>query len=140
MGGVVAGVDEKVHKSLFRFGYYVGMSYQITDDVLDFVASEKVLGKPAGSDLKHGNITMPVLFALRDPELKKEIVKVHEHIADDELQRIIQLINQSGAIEKSVAVSDRFLQKAIRELDHLPNIRARKNLYDIAKYIGKRKF
>lgn len=140
LGGVVAGADEKVHKSLFRFGYYVGMSYQITDDVLDFVASEKVLGKPAGSDLKHGNITMPVLFALRDPELKKEIVKVHEHIADDELQRIIQLINQSGAIEKSVAVSDRFLQKAIRELDHLPNIRARKNLYDIAKYIGKRKF
>ena len=140
LGGVVAGVDEKVHKSLFRFGYYVGMSYQITDDILDFVASEKVLGKPAGSDLKHGNITMPVLFALRDPNLKREIVKVHEHIADDELRRIIQLVNQSGAIEKSVAVSDRFLQKAIRELEHLPNIRARKNLYDIAKYIGKRKF
>lgn len=140
LGGVVAGADEKVHKSLFRFGYYVGMSYQITDDVLDFVASEKVLGKPAGSDLKHGNITMPVLFALRDPELKREIVKVHEHIADDELQRIIQLINKSGAIEKSIAVSDHFLQKAIRELDHLPNIRARKSLYDIAKYIGKRKF
>jgi len=140
LGGVVAGVDEKVHKSLFRFGYYVGMSYQITDDILDFVASEKVLGKPAGSDLKHGNITMPVLFALRDPDLKKEIVKVHEHIAEDELHRIIQLVNQSGAIEKSVAVSDRFLQKAIRELDYLPNIRARKNLYDIAKYIGKRKF
>ncbi|MGN1385573.1 MAG: heptaprenyl diphosphate synthase component II [Bacillus sp. (in: firmicutes)] len=140
LGAVVAEADEKIHKSLFRFGYYVGMSYQITDDILDFVASEKVLGKPAGSDLKHGNITMPVLFARQDPELKKEIVKVHEHMEEDELRRIIQLINQSGAIEKSVAVSDHYLQKAMRELDNLPNIRARKNLYDIAKYIGKRKF
>jgi len=140
LGGVVAGADEKIHKSLFRFGYYVGMSYQITDDILDFIGSEKVLGKPAGSDLKHGNITMPVLFALRDPELKQEIMKVHEHIEEDEMQRIIQLINQSGAIEKSIAVSDQYLQKAIRELDYLPNIRARKNLYDLAKFIGKRKF
>lgn len=140
LGGVVAGVEEEIHKRLFRFGYYVGMSYQIMDDILDFTANEKVLGKPAGGDLKQGNITMPVFFAMEDSELKKEIVKVHEGIEDKELKHIISLIKDSGAIEKSVEVSDRYLAKAFKELEGLPDIRAKKNLYDIAKYIGRRKF
>jgi len=140
LGGVVAGVEEEIHKRLFRFGYYVGMSYQIMDDILDFTANEKVLGKPAGGDLKQGNITMPVFFAMEDLELKKEIVNVHEGIEDKELKHIISLIKDSGAIEKSVEVSDRYLAKAFKELEGLPDIRAKKNLYDIAKYIGRRKF
>ena len=56
------------------------------------------------------------------------------------LKQIISLIKDSGAIEKSVEVSDRYLAKAFKELEGLPDIRAKKNLNEIAKYIGKRKF
>lgn len=140
LGAIAAGADEQVHTKLFRYGYYVGMSYQVTDDILDFVGTEKVLGKPAGGDLKQGNITLPVLFAMQDPELKAQIQMVHEGIDDVTLRSIIDSIKKSGAIEQSIEISDRFLQKAFDELEGLPNIRARKNLYDIAKYIGKRKF
>ncbi|WP_050615432.1 heptaprenyl diphosphate synthase component II [Bacillus testis] len=140
LGGIVSGVDERTHKTLFRFGYYVGMSYQVMDDILDFTASEKVLGKPAGSDLKQGNITMPVLFALKHKELREKIITVHEGISDEEMQEIIEEIKKSGAIDQSIEISDRFLQKAFDELKKLPNGRPRKNLQDIAKYIGKRKF
>ncbi|MGM9922680.1 MAG: heptaprenyl diphosphate synthase component II [Bacillus sp. (in: firmicutes)] len=140
LGAIAAGAGEEVHKKLFRFGYYVGMSYQITDDILDFTGSEKVLGKPAGGDLKQGNVTLPALIALRDPALRKQIEAVHEGIEDDDMQTIIQSIKQSGAIEQSVEMSERYLQKAFKELEGLPKIKAKKSLNDIAKYIGKRKF
>ncbi|MFS0635633.1 heptaprenyl diphosphate synthase component II [Mesobacillus foraminis] len=140
LGAVASGVEEKVHKNLFRFGYYVGMSYQITDDILDFTGTEKELGKPAGGDLLQGNITLPVLYAMEDKELRMEIQSVHEDMPRPQIDRIISQILQSGAIEKSILVSDHYLDKALAVLEELPQNRAKRTLRDIAKYIGKRKF
>ena len=116
------------------------MAFQITDDILDFTASEKELGKPAGSDLLQGNITAPVLYAMEDKKIRQEIEKVHEHMDPEQVKPIISLIKESGAIEKSVALSDMYLQKALHVLEELPNNRARKTLNDIAKFIGRRKY
>jgi heptaprenyl diphosphate synthase len=140
LGAVASGVEEKVHKNLFRFGYYVGMSYQITDDILDFTGTEKELGKPAGGDLLQGNITLPVLYAMEDRELRMEIQSVHEDMPRPQIDCIISRILQSGAIEKSILVSDHYLDKALAVLEELPQNRAKRTLRDIAKYIGKRKF
>ncbi|MGG0716694.1 heptaprenyl diphosphate synthase component II [Robertmurraya massiliosenegalensis] len=139
LGAIAAGVEEEIHRKLFRFGYFVGMSFQITDDILDFTGTEKELGKPAGGDLLQGNITLPVLFAMEDEKLHAEIVKVHENMNSEEMDYIIQLIKNSDAIEKSIKMSDRYLDKALDVLAELPNNRARKTLRDIALYIGKRK-
>ena len=80
LGAIAADVDQVVHQKLSRFGYYVGMSYQIIDDILDFTGTEKVLGKPAGGDLLQGNITLPVLFAMEDDSIRPDIFKVHENM------------------------------------------------------------
>ncbi len=140
LGAIAADVEESVHKKLYRFGYYVGMSFQITDDILDFTATEKELGKPAGSDLLQGNITAPALFAMENKELSKLIPTVHEGMHPQEIEKIITLIKQSSAIEKSVALSDRYLNKALEILEELPANKAKKTLRDIAKFIGRRKF
>ena len=58
LGAIVAEAEPKNVNHLKRFGYYVGMSFQIVDDILDFTATDKQLGKPAGSDLLQGNITL----------------------------------------------------------------------------------
>ncbi|MDT0160139.1 heptaprenyl diphosphate synthase component II [Bacillus sp. AG4(2022)] len=140
LGAVAAGVDESIHKKLYRFGYYVGMSFQITDDILDFTGTEKELGKPAGGDLLQGNITLPVLFAMEDEDIRREIVKVNETMDSKEIEKVISLIKNSGAIERSFTVSNQYLSKALAVLDTLPQNRAKKSLRDIAKFIGKRKF
>lgn len=140
LGAVAAGVEEHLHKKLFRFGYYVGMSFQIIDDVLDFTATEKELGKPAGSDLVQGNITLPVLFAMEDENIKNTIKNVHEDMDKKELENCIQLIKNSGGIERSLKISDQYLEKALQVLDELPDNKAKKTLRDIAKVIGRRKF
>jgi heptaprenyl diphosphate synthase len=140
LGAIAADVEESIHKKLYRFGYYVGMSFQITDDILDFTATEKVLGKPAGSDLLQGNITAPALFAMENEEIRLQIEKVHENMSAAEIEHIISLIKKSGAIEKSIALSDHYLDKALAVLEDLPTNKTKKTLRDIAKFIGRRKF
>ncbi|MBY0122587.1 heptaprenyl diphosphate synthase component II [Bacillus sp. S/N-304-OC-R1] len=140
LGAIAADVEEEIHKKLYRFGYYVGMSYQIIDDVLDFTGTEKELGKPAGDDLHQGNITLPVLFAMEDEEIRKEIIKVRETTELSEIKKITSLIKDSGAIERSLQVSDLYLTKALDILKDLPQHRAKKTLMDIAKVIGRRSF
>ena len=140
LGAISAGVSEDIHRKLFLFGYYVGMSYQIMDDVLDFTASEKELGKPAGSDLWQGNITLPVLLALQQPQLANHIRTVHEGMSLEELKPILKSIISSGSIEKSIDLSNAYLDKAFAILELLPESRNTDYLYEIAKFIGKRKY
>ncbi|MEH7076906.1 heptaprenyl diphosphate synthase component II [Neobacillus drentensis] len=140
LGAIAADVEEAIHKKLYRFGYYVGMSYQIIDDILDFTSTEKELGKPAGGDLLQGNITAPALYAMENAEIRIEIEKVHESMNSSEISKVISIIKNSAAIEKSIALSDLYLQKALAELEGLPANKAKKTLHDIAKVIGKRKF
>lgn len=61
-------------------------------------------------------------------------------MGQEELKELLSIIKNSGAIERSLAVSDRYLEKALAILKELPDNRAKKALRDIAKFIGKRKF
>lgn len=140
LGAIASGADEKIHKALYWFGYYVGMSYQIIDDILDFTSTEEELGKPVGGDLLQGNVTLPVLYALKNPALKNQLKLINSETTQEQLEPIIEEIKKTDAIEASMAVSEMYLQKAFQKLNTLPRGRARSSLAAIAKYIGKRKF
>ncbi|WP_079709700.1 heptaprenyl diphosphate synthase component II [Paraliobacillus ryukyuensis] len=141
LGAIAASVPIEQEKHLKRYGYYIGMSYQIIDDILDFTASEKQLGKPAGSDLMQGNITLPVLIAMKDPNFYQQLQELftNKSITQDEIKPFIEQIKQSDAIEQSFEISNQYLQKAFHALDKLPNVKAKQTLKDIATYIGQRK-
>ncbi|MGN8647075.1 heptaprenyl diphosphate synthase component II [Gracilibacillus sp. HCP3S3_G5_1] len=142
LGAIAADADHETEKALVRYGYYMGMSYQIIDDILDFTASEKELGKPAGSDLIQGNITLPVLYAMENHSIRQELEKAfvdNRNISQNQLQPIINKIAKSDAITKARKVSDQYLQKAYESLNILPNIQAKEALANIANYIGNRK-
>lgn len=143
LGAVAAHTSPAIEKALFQYGYYVGMSYQIIDDVLDLTSTEKELGKPAGSDLLQGNITLPLIYAMeQDSSLKDELRKkfnTNHDVTENELKDVINQVKQSGAIEKSFDLSERYLQKAFNVLEQLPNQKSKQTFMSIAKYIGKRK-
>ncbi|UOQ93583.1 heptaprenyl diphosphate synthase component II [Halobacillus shinanisalinarum] len=142
LGAIAANAPKEKELALYRYGYYVGMSYQIIDDVLDFTASEKDLGKPAGSDLLQGNITLPVLFSMEDKEFKqqlKDIFKGEKELTSADIAPLLEKIQSNGSIERSLEVSDQYLSKAYQSLNELPNLRAKQTLKGIAKYIGKRR-
>lgn len=140
LGGIVAQLDPKMHRKLFLFGYYVGMSFQITDDILDFTGSEKSLGKPAGDDLRQGNITLPVFFAMEDEAFRVKLGEITEQTSKDEMQTYIAAIKASGAIKKSEAIAESYLQKAIAILEEFPPSKELKPLKQIVQFLDKRKY
>ena len=106
-------------------GHYIGMSFQIIDDVLDFTSSEKKLGKPVGSDLMNGHITLPVLLEMRkDTNFKQKISQLSPNSSMQAFEECIQIIRNSQSIEQSKAISEKYLNKAltlINELEDSPN-------------------
>ncbi|HLR66328.1 heptaprenyl diphosphate synthase component II [Virgibacillus alimentarius] len=142
LGAIATGVTEKEANMLYRYGYYIGMSYQIIDDILDFTSSAKVLGKPVGNDLLQGNVTLPVLIAMRDIGFKNELKKTFsnpETIDTDHFNHLLDLLNTTNAIETAYKLSNQYLDKALQALDSFPNHKAKLTLVNIAKYIGKRR-
>lgn len=142
LGAVACGAPDYHVRALARYGHYLGMAFQITDDVLDFTASEKVLGKPVGSDLRQGIVTLPVIFALAESPDRRRLAEIigNREKKEGEVLEAIKIIRECGAIEKAIAVSNCYLVKAKKELKYLPPGRAVDSLAVIADYIGKRKF
>lgn len=142
LGAIGSEVPHNQEIALYRYGYYIGMSYQIIDDILDFTSTEAQLGKPAGSDLLQGNLTLPVLYAMKDKSLARELKELFAEpgkITQSDIEPILHKVNSSDAIERSFQLSERYLTKAYESIEILPNSRAKQTLKDIATYIGKRK-
>jgi heptaprenyl diphosphate synthase len=143
--GAMATEAPPIHSNaLYRFGYNVGMAFQITDDLLDICGTEKAIGKPPGSDLRQGNITLPVLFALQDEGLRApllheiEVIRLSDGAGDS--SAAVKLVRTSTGIAQAEAMADRYIAKALHALDALPSIPAKKNLAEIARFVAKRSY
>lgn len=141
LGALASDADPSIVRKLSRFGYFAGMSFQITDDILDITSTDEKLGKPAGSDLLNGHLTLPIFYLKDDLEFKPYLVQAFEGTLTEEARgKMLAYVRQSGAIEKAEAVSDLYLQKALNEINGLPAGKAKKALKQIAAFIGRRKY
>lgn len=141
LGAIAAQADEKTVKHLKQFGYYVGMSFQIIDDILDLTSTDEKLGKPAGSDLAQGNITLPVLYVKNDPVIGPLLIEMLDgSISDTDRHRLLLEIRESDGIKRAKQLSNLYMQKALNEVKQLPPNSAKKSLQNIALFMSKRKF
>ena len=143
LGAIASGATKKEANLLYRYGYNVGMSFQIIDDILDFTASEKELGKPTGSDLIQGNVTLPILYAMENERFYSRLSSLFDEpnkVNESNINVILEELKETDAIDRSYHLSYLYLQKPLHCLDSLPMNRARKTLETIAKLIGKRRF
>lgn len=142
LGAMTSGITPSEVKKLYEYGYYIGMSYQIIDDILDFTSSAEELGKPSGNDLHQGNVTLPVLYAMRDKnfnQLVRETFANPDEVSKEKMEFIIRRLKETDAIEMAYQLSERYLKKAFHALNGFPHNKAKITLEQIAKYIGKRK-
>jgi len=142
LGAMISNANMEEINALRLYGYYLGMAFQITDDILDFVADEKILGKPAGSDIRQGVITLPALYALKHDIHREELSSL---FASPELcisaaERIIDIIINSDGIDYAYYITEHFARKAQKQLEILPNVPAKKTLLDIAEFVLVRDF
>ena len=141
LGAITSKADVSLQKKLYDFGFSVGMAFQITDDILDFTASEKQLGKPAGSDLKQGNLTLPVLYTIYQyPEMKEKLDSYYDKKEPAQLAELLKDIKELGGIDYATKISDKYLKRAKLAAESLPETDARDSLLKVADYIAGRKF
>jgi geranylgeranyl pyrophosphate synthase len=138
MGATIGEADEAATAALRHFGENFGIAFQIMDDVLDLRESTSDLGKPSGNDLRQGTVTLPVMrFAAKLPPDSSD-AQLLQHIVsgdqddDADIDRLVDKIRLSGAIEESVAEAERFVQIAKASLVHIPDGDARTLLSDLA--------
>jgi len=138
-GAILSQAPEEAIQAISSYGRNLGMAFQIVDDVLDFIGEEDELGKPVGSDLREGTMTLPtILFAEyypRDSMLRNLFEKKGAH----DVAAAIEKIRNSKVINDCLAMAAEFGAKARRDAEKLPDNSARKSLIDLTDYIVERR-
>jgi heptaprenyl diphosphate synthase len=122
VGALTAKLPDDQREALSEFGRCFGMIYQLRDDILDVIATENELGKPAGQDLAEGIYNLPTIFALRDTLVGEELRGVLGAVLDDEdRERARKLVVATDGIERTIASAQTYLTQAHDALKDLPS-------------------
>ena len=134
---ILSPIRDKTYDAAQRFGYGIGMAFQIIDDVLDFTGNQDAVGKPVANDLRQGLITLPTIhyYNSHPNDINLELVISGEKIDDDRFNHLITEIQGSGAIEKSVIEAERFIEQGLDALRELPMTAENQSLEELANYI-----
>ena len=135
--GVLSEVSASTADNLYDFGRSLGLAYQVVDDILDFTGSSEVLGKPAGSDLRSGNLTAPALYAIEEVPYLKTLIE-REFSEPEDFEQAIELIHASQGISRSRQLATDHVCHAIECLSELPPSASRQALEDISEYVLRR--
>ncbi len=139
--GVLCAAPEEQVAALREYGHNLGMAFQVVDDVLDFVGDELRLGKPVGSDLRQGLVTLPTLCYLEQhpgDELILHILR-NGRGGDDDVRRAVSFIRDSGAIEIALDEAHSFAQRSVSALARLPEGLARQAMQDLTEFVVQRR-
>lgn len=139
-GALVAKGRPKWSATLRSYGENLGMAFQIVDDILDFNGDEAEMGKPVGSDLMQGVLTLPSLLLMKRNPKDNPVKKLfngrrrEEHLAEAAL-----MIQNSDILEESYEVARGYRDRAVAALDRLPDIPARVTLIELADHVLERR-
>jgi all-trans-nonaprenyl-diphosphate synthase len=135
--GLLSDVSRETSEHLYSYGRHLGLAFQVVDDILDFTGSTETLGKPAGSDLKSGNLTAPVLFALEEKPYLRVLIE-REFAQEDDLEQAIALIQDSHGLERSRELAAQHAQTAVEHVADLSPSECRQALINMADYVLSR--
>jgi geranylgeranyl pyrophosphate synthase len=133
-------VNEDTIEAMRQFGYGVGMAFQIIDDVLDFTGEQETVGKPVGSDLRQGIITLPTLNYIGlfpdDPDVRE--ILAGNCLEDKQVKQFVNTIRNSPAIRRSLDEACKYVQNGVKFLDQQPKSKEKEALQELAEYIISR--
>ena len=124
LGAVAANASEADENRLGEFAWNLGMAFQLVDDILDFTSTEKILGKPAGNDLREGKVTLPMIYALESAS-SEEREAVETVIADGNydqvpFMRIVQILERHQVCRPRLRPGPRVHRQSPQPDRHLP--------------------
>jgi geranylgeranyl pyrophosphate synthase len=132
--------DEKLKTAMKAFGYQIGMAFQIVDDILDFTSDQSELGKPVANDLRQGLVTLPALiyFENHPDDEDMQILLANGANDADRIERLVDAIRDSGAIEEALAEAGEYIQRGLSALKEMPESKERRALEEMASFVVAR--
>ncbi|MEP6569242.1 MAG: polyprenyl synthetase family protein [Acidobacteriota bacterium] len=138
VGAILGGANESEQKALADYGMNLGMTFQLTDDLLDFTSTDDALGKGAGVDLLGGKVTLPLIYLIAAEPAAREMLQTvmsqanYESVVRSELHQVVERV---GAFELARLRADEYATAARTALDKLPESEFRESLAAIPTYV-----
>jgi|DewCreStandDraft_4_1066084.scaffolds.fasta_scaffold02004_32 geranylgeranyl pyrophosphate synthase len=138
-GLIVTG--NNFNKFLSDFGLYLGIAFQIKDDILDVSSNSKNLGKPVGSDIKEGKVTLPFILAFKNADKKDKKLMI-KFFRQKKIDKIIKIIKKNDGIKNSFEIAQNYITKAKEQLNKIKfkNTKSKIQLEKIANYVINRNY
>jgi octaprenyl-diphosphate synthase len=141
LAAVIAGQDEIIEKAMQEYGKYLGTAFQLVDDIMDYTADAKSMGKNVGDDLAEGKPTLPLLYAMQHGnEQQRQIIRdAIEHCNGmDHLDEILAIMKKTGSLVYTQKKAEQEADKAINALHVLPESEHKQALIALAHIAANR--
>jgi geranylgeranyl pyrophosphate synthase len=139
-GAILGEAPESTVDTLRGYGKDLGIAFQIVDDILDFIGTEEELGKPAGSDLAQGTLTLPaMLLNERFPENNPVKRLTQDRSKTENIRLAIEQVRNSSIVEECYQVAQDYCNRACQQIKTLPPSLERDSLMELADFVVKRK-
>lgn len=142
IGAMSITSDASVLEDFRLFGEYLGIAFQIKDDILDFEGTSSIMGKPTGNDLREKKLTLPLIYALNQAE-RSEVRgiknKIRGKLSNKDIEFILQFVNQYSGIEYANRKAREYANKALAILEKYPNSDSKTALANLVEFILERK-
>ncbi len=138
---MVSPVDDSVIETMRDFGYQIGMAFQIVDDILDFNGDENAVGKPLGSDLLNGLVTLPAIYyaEINPDDLDVLSLPNGGWTNNANMNRLVENIRSSSCTKKAMVEAEQHVDRALAILNTFERSIERDALENLARYIVDRK-
>ncbi|MBF97203.1 MAG: Octaprenyl-diphosphate synthase [Alphaproteobacteria bacterium MarineAlpha9_Bin4] len=143
LGGIITTQKQEILRKLNLFGKYLGIAFQILDDVLDYDVTSNNFGKKFGDDFKEGKVTLPVLIAYDKSNNKEKVFwkKVIEDLNQDQedFKKALDIIFKYNSLDEAKSYSEAYASQANEILNTLPKNKYSDSLAEICKFVFKRR-
>jgi len=131
--GIIAGSSAAIIESLDNFGIELGRAFQLVDDLLD-LTGEPSMGKPKGTDVHDGKMTLPIIHALTilHGVEREQLADILNNFSNDRWQELTELLVKSGSLEYTKQLIINHVDRALKHLDSLPDTNAKSMMCEIA--------
>lgn len=139
-GAAVANADGAMLEALGSFSHYIGLAFQIVDDTLDVTGDPHNTGKAVGTDLIEGKPTLPVIYAMQDPDKGPRLIELFEKadVTTDDVAEALELIRSTDSVDRCLSKAREYVDEAVGYMDSVPDSIYKDALLDLASYIVRR--
>jgi octaprenyl-diphosphate synthase len=143
IGGMLGKVTSEREQALREYGFNLGIAFQLVDDLLDFTGDAQAVGKPIGSDLREGKVTLPLIHLLRqtndggDSRIVRDIIQSH-NVTDDQWSQLLRSLKEHASIDYAYRRAVEYADRAKKPLAAFPPSAERDALLALPDYVLSR--